>query len=186
MSNCHLKVAHWADSKTEDNRHLAPAAVDHTIRRQVEKLAQQRMAKGRVVSLNEFRNMKAEVDARSILVVDDEEVMRNALKRILTAEGHKVHMAADGLEFSKAVEDMRFDLILLDVNLPWVDGYELCEILKSHPSFKRVPVVMVSARTTNEDIERGLSSGASDYVIKPFDVDALLKIINKHLLEQAS
>jgi two-component system aerobic respiration control protein ArcA len=97
-----------------------------------------------------------------------------------------VHLAGDGLEFSKAIEDMRFDLILMDVNLPWVDGYELCQILKGNPNFNRVPLVMVSARTSEQDVEKGMASGANDYIVKPFDIEAMLKVLNKHLVEQAS
>lgn len=183
MNRPHNMVAHWSPQPTEPP--LTPAAVDHTIRRQVEKLTQQRMAKSKVVSLGEFRDVRKTVESRSILVVDDEEVMRNALRRILCAEGHRVHLAGDGLEFAKAIEDNRFDLILMDVNLPWVDGYELCQILKGNPNFSRVPLVMVSARTASEDIEKGMSSGANDYIVKPFDIDAMLKVVHRHLLEQA-
>ena len=118
-----------------------------------------------------------------ILVVDDDEIMRSALKRILDGEGYKVILAEDGLELSKVLETTRLDMVLLDVNLPWVDGYELCRLIKSHPNFTGVPLIMVSARKTKEDVEKGFDAGADDYVTKPFDIDYMLGVINKMLLE---
>ena len=76
-------------------------------------------------------------------------------------------------------------MVLLDVNLPWVDGYELCKLIKSHPNFSEVPLIMVSARKAKEDVEKGFEAGANDYVTKPFDIDYMLGVINKMLLENA-
>lgn len=154
---------------------------DRTLRRQIESIKKQKMMAGKVVSLDDFRQLKREADSRIVLVVDDDEVMRNALKRILDAEGYKVLLAEDGLELSKVLETARLDLILLDVNLPWVDGYELCRLIKEHRSLKQVPVIMVSARKTQEDIQRGFEAGCNDYVTKPFDVDFMTNVICKTL-----
>ena len=162
--------------KTEANR---------TMRKQVESIKKQRIAASKVVSLGEFRALKQAVAAKSILVVDDDEVMRNALKRILEHEGFNVLMAEDGLELSKYLESSRFDMILLDVNLPWVDGYELCRIMKEHHALKTIPVVMVSARKTQDDVEKGFAAGANDYVTKPFDIDTMVASINRMLLKES-
>jgi PleD family two-component response regulator len=159
---------------------LKPTA-DRAIRRKVEEIKRQKMAADKVVSLNDFRNLKKTTAIPSILVVDDDEVMRNALKRILESKGLSVILAGDGLELSKILEHSKFDLIMLDVNLPWVDGYELCTIIKDHHSLKRVPVIMVSARKTPEDIEKGFKVGANDYVTKPIEVDSVIATVQKHL-----
>ena len=129
----------------------APRA-DKTLRRQIESIKRQKIINKKVVSLADFRELRQRIDTRSILVVDDDEIMRAALKRILENEGYKVIMAVDGLELSKVLETTRLDLILLDVNLPWVDGYELCKLIKDHHSLKEVPLVLVSARKSKQDI----------------------------------
>lgn len=156
---------------------------DKTIRRKVEAIKRKKIVSKKVVNLADFRELRAAIDTRTVLVVDDDEIMRSALKRILDGEGYKVILAEDGLELSKVLETTRLDMVLLDVNLPWVDGYELCRLIKSHPNFKGVPLIMVSARKTKEDVEKGFDAGADDYVTKPFDIDYMLGVINKMLLE---
>lgn len=138
------------------------------------------MAK-KVVSLSDFRNLKQTIETRTILVVDDDEIMRNALKRILEASGYKVLLASDGLELSKILEVNRLDMVLLDVNLPWVDGYELCRLLKSHHSLSKVPLVFVSARKEEEDIQRGFDAGCDEYITKPFDIEKMTESISRIL-----
>ena len=66
----------------------------------------------------------------------------------------------------------------MDVNLPWVDGYELCRLLKSHHSLSKVPLIFVSARKEEEDVRRGFDAGCNDYITKPFDVDKMTGTIS--------
>src|SRR5690606_35652320 len=115
-------------------------------------LKKQKLAQEKVVNLADFREFRKQEESHTILVVDDEEVMRNALKRILEREGYRVLLAEDGMELSKVLETARMDMILLDVNLPWVDGYELCRMIKGHLGLKHVPLVFVSARKSKEDV----------------------------------
>lgn len=158
---------------------------DKSLRRQIESIKRQKIVNKKVVSLSDFRELKQRIDTRSILVVDDDEIMRSALKRILENEGYKVILAVDGLELSKILETSRLDMILLDVNLPWVDGYELCRLIKDHHSLKEVPLVLVSARKSKEDIQAGLDAGCDDYVTKPFDIDYMTGVINRMLLKSS-
>lgn len=160
-------------------------AGDKTLRRQIESIKRQKIVNKKVVSLADFRELRHDIDTRTILVVDDDEIMRSALKRILENEGYKVLMAVDGLELSKVLESTRLDMILLDVNLPWVDGYELCRLIKDHPFLKHTPLVLVSARKTKQDIENGFAAGCNDYVTKPFDIDYMTGVINKMLLKSS-
>lgn len=161
-------------------------SADRTLRRQIESIKRQKIVGKKVVSLADFRDLRSTVESRTILVVDDDEIMRSALKRILENEGYNVAMAVDGLELSKVLETTRLDMILLDVNLPWVDGYELCRLIKDHHSLKAVPLVMVSARKSKEDIQKGFEAGCNDYVTKPFDIDHMTGVINKMLLQKTS
>lgn len=155
---------------------------DKTIRKKVEAIKRKKITEKKVVSLSDFRNLKAAIEVRTVLVVDDDEIMRNALKRILEAEGYKVILAEDGLELSKVLETTRLDMVLLDVNLPWVDGFELCRIIKSHHSLRNVPLILVSGRKSPEDLEKGISMGADDYITKPFDIDCMINIINSKII----
>lgn len=163
---------------------MAPRA-DKSLRRQIESIKRQKIVNKKVVSLSDFRELRQKIDTRSILVVDDDEIMRSALKRILENEGYKVVMAVDGLELSKILETTRLDMILLDVNLPWVDGYELCRLIKDHHSLKEVPLILVSARKSKDDIQQGFDAGCNDYVTKPFDIDYMTGVINKILLKSS-
>jgi len=159
---------------------IAPMA-DNKLRKQIESIKRQKIASNKVVNLAEYRDLSDKVDVTNILVVDDDEIMRAALKRILDGEGYNVILAADGLELSKILENNKLDIILLDVNLPWVDGYELCRLIKSHGNLSGIPVVMVSARKTQEDIQLGFDAGCNDYVTKPFDIDGITSVIHKML-----
>lgn len=158
---------------------------DKSLRRQIEAIKREKIVNKKVVSLSDFRELRQKIDTRTILVVDDDEIMRSALKRILENEGYKVLMAVDGLELSKVLETTRLDLILLDVNLPWVDGYELCRLIKDHHSLKEVPLVLVSARKSKQDIQQGFDAGCNDYVTKPFDIDYMTGVINRMLLKSS-
>ena len=159
---------------------------DRSIRKKVHAIKRLRMAEKEVVNLADFRALRNAIQAKTILVVDDEEVMRNALKRILEAEGYKVMLAEDGLDLSKILEDTRLDMILLDVNLPWVDGFELCKLIKGHYSLREVPLILVSARNDKEDVNKGFESGADDYVTKPFDVEEMVAAIRERMADYAS
>lgn len=158
---------------------------DKTLRKQIESIKRQKIINKKVVSLDDFRALQKRIETRTILAVDDDEIMRSALKRILENEGYKVIVAQDGLELSKILETTRLDLILLDVNLPWVDGFELCRLIKTHHSLKDVPLILVSARKSEEDIQSGFDSGCNDYVTKPFDIDFMTDTISKHLLKSS-
>ena len=158
---------------------------DKSLRRQIESIKKQKIVGKKVVNLSDFRELKQRIEVRTILVVDDDEIMRSAIKRILEQEGYKVILAEDGLELSKVLESTRLDLILLDVNLPWVDGLELCRLVKGNATLAETPLILVSARKTKEDIDAGFDAGANDYVTKPFDIDYMTNAINKMLLKSS-
>ena len=152
-----------------------------SIKRQVEAIQRKRIVSQKVVDLNDFRSLSKSKQQPTILAVDDEEIMRNAMKRILEHEGYKVVLAEDAMALSKVLETVQLDLILLDINLPWVDGLELCAILKRHPSLKHVPVVLISGRRSKEDIEKGFAAGCDHYITKPFEIENMSQVVAKAL-----
>lgn len=158
---------------------------DKTFTKQVAALNKKAVCQNKVVNLDEFRAVTKRAEARTILVVDDEVVMRNAIKRIFEKDNYRVLVAKDAMELSKILEDTRLDLILLDVNLPWVDGYELCSLLKSHPTLKHLPVAFISGNKSEEDIRRGFEAGADEYITKPFEVEDIEKAVSSLLLKSS-
>jgi DNA-binding response OmpR family regulator len=108
--------------------------------------------------------------AARILVVDDEESIRTLLAFPLRRDGHEVVTAADGVEALEQFDRTKPDLVLLDVMLPGVDGFEVCRRLRERSA---VPIIMLSARGEEADRVTGLESGADDYVTKPFSVREL-------------
>lgn len=111
----------------------------------------------------------------SIVVVEDDPVIRAILEMALQAEGFvKVTGCARGDEGLDAIRRLKPDLVLLDVMLPGLDGYAICRRIRETPALAAVRVIMLTARTQNEDVVRGLECGADDYVTKPFDRKVLL------------
>jgi two-component system aerobic respiration control protein ArcA len=144
----------------------------------IEKLAKSRMASGEVVELNNFRDLKKKVEPKVILVIEDDETMRAALKKIFEMDGFIVRLAADGTELSVALEDISPDMILLDIGLPWLNGFELAQMLKDHKELKKIPLIFVSGKTSDEDIKRAFEIGANDFIKKPFEIEKLKKTVN--------
>jgi two-component system response regulator RegX3 len=107
-----------------------------------------------------------------ILVVEDEEAIRTGLVDVLVYHGYGVDSAATGPEGLGKALSGRFDLILLDIMLPGVDGYEICNRVREQDAEQ--PIIMLTARTSDEDIIHGLKLGADDYVNKPFSIQQLL------------
>lgn len=108
----------------------------------------------------------------SILVVEDDAAVREALERALGFEGYAVEVARDGAVALSMLRDREYDLIVLDVMMPHLDGLETCRRIRA--SGDDVPILMLTARTTVDDRVEGLDAGADDYVAKPFALDELL------------
>ncbi len=113
-------------------------------------------------------------DRPTVLVVEDEPAQREVLRYNLEAAGINALCAADGEEALLMVQEALPDLILLDWMLPHVSGIEVCRQLKSQPATKSVPIIMLSARSEEVDMVRGLETGADDYMIKPYSVAELM------------
>ena len=116
----------------------------------------------------------------NILIVDDSVTVIEQLRSILE-EYFKISVALDGQTAISIVENSQPDLILLDIGMPEMDGFEVCEKVKSTPSMRNIPIIFLTATKTFEDEERGFALGAADFVSKPFSPNILLARINTHL-----
>ena len=122
----------------------------------------------------------------SILVVDDEPDIVRVVVRILEALDHQVDTAHDGAEALAKVHAAHPDVIILDLNLPGMNGFEVCERLRSDPSTRAIPIVMMTAAYVSiDDARRGQTSGADEYVVKPFLREVLIHNVER-LLSRAS
>jgi CheY-like chemotaxis protein len=110
-----------------------------------------------------------------VTIVDDDRDTRELLSLALESEGFEVTAAANGLRLIASLQLKRPDVILMDVNMSWIDGFELCKAVKKNEQFRDIPVVFVSGRGESEDKRRGQEAGAADYFVKPLDLNALIK-----------
>lgn len=116
-----------------------------------------------------------------ILIIDDSRLIAHVAKGILVRRGHEVLWAQDGLSGSDLAKAEKPDLILLDLIMPRLDGYEVCRRLKADPVTDKIPVIMLTSKAEPGDKVRGLEMGAVDYVTKPFDEGELLARVGIHL-----
>jgi two-component system phosphate regulon response regulator PhoB len=120
-----------------------------------------------------------------ILVVEDEAALATMLRYNLEKQGFRVDEAADGQEALTRIAETPPDLVLLDWMLPSLSGIEVCRQIRRKPSTRDMPVIMVTARTEDQDAVRGLNTGADDYITKPFNMESLLARM-RALLRRAS
>ncbi len=123
------------------------------------------------------------MDRKRILVVDDEIYIVHILEFTLTMEGYEVLTAADGEEALRRLEQDRPDLVVLDIMMPKVDGYEVLRRIRADEEFRQLPVILLSAKGRPIDRQTGLDIGADDYIVKPFSPRRLLEKI-QDLLER--
>lgn len=116
-----------------------------------------------------------------ILIVDDVSDNIQVAMNILREENYQFSFASDGVEALSLVEEEKFDLILLDVMMPQVDGFEVCQRIKEKPKNKDVPVIFLTAKADVDAIEKGFEVGAVDYIVKPFHASELLARVNTHI-----
>jgi len=118
---------------------------------------------------------------KRILVVDDDENILNLEKTILEQRGFEVTGAVGGAEALAMLEEQTFDLVLLDVMMPEVDGFTVCRKIKEDPRLKDLPVIFLTAKGGGEALAEGFESGAVMYINKPFTANKLLTIVNTML-----
>ncbi|AEI68114.1 response regulator [Corallococcus macrosporus] len=114
-----------------------------------------------------------------ITIVDDDRDTRELLAAALEDEGFAVTLAANGLRLIASLQLHRPHAILLDVNMSWIDGFELCRAVKKNEQFRDIPVIFISGRGEPEDKRHGMAVGAADYFVKPLDMDKLVSRIRE-------
>lgn len=144
----------------------------------IEKLTKERMSKPDVIQMDDLRKLRERKIQRTILIIEDDETIRSALRRVFESDGYRVLAAADGTQLSSVLDDAPVDLIILDVGLPWINGFELAEMMKASEDLKEIPLVFLSARNSDAHVKRGFDVGADDYITKPFDIEKVKRTVN--------
>ncbi|MBL8203958.1 MAG: response regulator [Blastocatellia bacterium] len=116
----------------------------------------------------------------TILVVDDSPTIRKLVTMTLEKYGHHVLSATNGLDALNKLKEVVPDLILSDINMPHMDGYQLCKMIRGNSITRSVPVIMLSGKDGIFDKLRGRMVGATAYITKPFEIDSLLQLIDMH------
>ena len=122
----------------------------------------------------------------TILYVEDNPDNRMLVKRILHAENYKLLEATNAVQAINLLENTTPDLILMDINMPDMDGYTLTTRIRSMPGLKRVPILALTANVMRGDKEKTLEAGCDGYIQKPLDVDQLIREIEKFLARRAN
>jgi len=116
-----------------------------------------------------------------VIIVDDDRELRDMLALALKHEGFEVSQAANGLKLISTLHVDRPDLILMDVNMSWIDGFELCRALKRNPEFCDIPILFISGRGDAADVREGMQCGAAGYFTKPIEIEKLLRQVTELL-----
>jgi DNA-binding response OmpR family regulator len=123
---------------------------------------------------------------RQILVVDDEPSIVLSLEFLMKEAGYTVRVATDGEAALRAISAAPPDLVLLDVNLPKRNGYEVCEAVRANPAWKEVRIIMLTAKGRDVERQKGLAMGADDYVTKPFSTHEVVQKVRALLKNEVS
>lgn len=120
---------------------------------------------------------------RNVLIVDDDPNIVLSLKFLIAQQGYEVRTAASGEEALQALGEKLPDLVLLDIMMPRPDGYEVCQIIRSTPEWKDVPVIMLTAKGREVERQRGFEVGADEYITKPFATQDLITKVREILAD---
>ena len=121
---------------------------------------------------------------KKILIVDDEQDIVESLKFVLESTGYNCFTALNGEDGLKLAKELIPDLIILDVMMPKINGYKISRLLKFDNKYKNIPILMITARSQEEDKLIGEETGADEYITKPFDLDDVLRLVEKYLSKE--
>ncbi|HAS46449.1 MAG TPA: response regulator [Microscillaceae bacterium] len=117
-----------------------------------------------------------------VLIVDDEPNILLSLEFLMKKQGYKVYIARDGAEAMDMIKEQEPEVVVLDIMMPEVDGYEVCSFIKNDDGLKHIKVIFLTAKTKPEDIEKGKEIGADAYMTKPFSTRNLMKKVKEILV----
>lgn len=118
---------------------------------------------------------------KKILIVDDEQDIVESLKFVLESYNYTCYCAYNGEDGLKLAREIKPDLMILDVMMPRINGFKISRLLKFDAKYKDIPILMVTARSQEEDKLIGEETGADEYITKPFDLDDVVKVVQKYL-----
>jgi len=116
-----------------------------------------------------------------ILIAEDSATAVELIKRTLNPLGHQIVVATDGENAERMIMDEKPDLLILDIIMPRMNGFQLCRSLRSNPGFKDLPIIMITSMDRESDRYWGLKQGASEYLVKPVDPNLLLERVKAYL-----
>lgn len=125
------------------------------------------------------------MEAKTILVIEDNPQFQELLRQILGKAGYRILTADNGAEGLSLARAQRPDMVLVDVQMPLKDGYEVCRAIRAEPEIRRTPIIVISVLSRVGEVVEGLKSGADDYLNKPFNPDEVLARVNA-LFRQAA
>ncbi|HEX7466300.1 MAG TPA: response regulator, partial [Usitatibacter sp.] len=120
-----------------------------------------------------------------VMVVDDSLTVRKIMGRMLTREGYEVASAKDGVDALQQLQDMKPDLILLDVEMPRMDGFEFARNVRADEATKNIPIIMITSRTADKHRNHAIELGVNEYMGKPYQEEELLALIKRYTSEAA-
>jgi two-component system chemotaxis response regulator CheY len=121
------------------------------------------------------------MEKKTIMVVDDSAVIRKFIAITLSNKGFEILNACDGMEALEKLPNEDIDLIITDLNMPNVDGFELIKTVRSNEEFKSTPIIVLSNLSATEEIEKALKFGANSFLAKPFEKEAIINEVSKYL-----
>ena len=116
--------------------------------------------------------------AKRILIVDDDELVLMALNELLRPEGYEIHAVPRGAEALERLDQDGYDLVMLDVIMPEMDGFELCKKIRAKEKYRETPIIFLTAKSRDEDRAMGLEAGANLFLSKPISPEKLLEMVS--------
>jgi twitching motility two-component system response regulator PilG len=170
LALAYLNINQINDGIMQLRKALAYQPEDHFLKTRIEEL-----------SILEPTDTEPVVQGKTVLAVDDSPIIRRLVKITLEREGYRIITAADGQEgLAKVISEMP-DLVMLDISMPNMNGYQLCETIKTNQLTANIPVIMLSGRDEAADREMGRKVGSSGYIIKPFEPDELVMYVRTYI-----
>lgn len=116
-----------------------------------------------------------------ILIVDDEESIRELIRMVLETNGHTFDLAADGSEALERLRKAKYDLVIMDRNMPKMTGVQALTVLRTNPAFKDLKVLMCTSASVAKEVDEAFQAGANDYILKPLNLQLLASKVSKAL-----
>jgi DNA-binding response OmpR family regulator len=121
------------------------------------------------------------LDNKKVLIIDDNPTLATTLEMILELKGFSIETAGDGITGYNMIKEVMPDIVILDVMLPGMDGFQVCEKSKSDPDTKDIPIIMLTGKDTGADFDKALEKKADWYIVKPYNIEHLMSVFDKLL-----